>query len=188
MISNSHPQQWKGLQPLPRYSVILCQNGNIFPPTLYNLARRSSHCLTDPYQISWKYANRLIIIDEHYWKSLFTIKNGSNIGYTTKQDNGNTLVKTEEHTKLHVSSILNKIVIVFDFLVFFFITSDGVWYVAVRREIGRNLGVFAPHFCQGALSENWHSSASFSTKATSYEKVSRIHRLTDPGRSKLGKN
>jgi len=46
------------------------------------------------------------------WKSLFTIKNGSTIKYKTKQDNGNTYVKTEEHTKLHVSSILNKIIVI----------------------------------------------------------------------------
>ena len=45
------------------------------------------------------------------WKSLFTIKNGSKIQYKTKQDSGNTYVKTEEHTKLHMRSILNKIVI-----------------------------------------------------------------------------
>ena len=44
-------------------------------------------------------------------KSVFTIKNGSKIRYETKQDSGNTYVKTEEHTKLHVSSVLNKIVI-----------------------------------------------------------------------------
>ena len=41
--------------------------------------------------------------------------------------------------------------IVFDFLFYFHITSDGAQYVAIRREIGRNLGVFAPNFCYGAL-------------------------------------
>ena len=64
--------------------------------------------------------------------------------------------------------------IVFHFLFFFYITSDGAQYVAIRREIGRNLGVFAPHFCYRALLWNPHSSASSSSKATSCGKVSKI--------------
>jgi len=64
--------------------------------------------------------------------------------------------------------------IVFDFLFSFHNTSDGVYYDAVRREIGRNLGVFAPLFLLGALSGNRHGSASYEAEVTSCVKVSRI--------------
>jgi len=43
--------------------------------------------------------------------------------------------------------------IVFDFLISFHITSDGVEYVAVRNEIGRNLGVFPFAFVRGHFQE-----------------------------------
>jgi len=57
------------------------------------------------------YCRHVIKCSVHLWKSLFTIKNGSKIQYKTIQDSGNTYVKTEEHIKLHVSSILYKTVI-----------------------------------------------------------------------------
>ena len=63
---------------------------------------------------------------------------------------------------------------VFNFL--FSFTSRVIAFnmLRLRREIGRNLGVLAPHFCNGELSGNRHSSASFGAEATSCGKVSRM--------------
>ena len=48
------------------------------------------------------------------------------------------------------------------------------WFSSIAALLFRNLGVFAPHLCWGSLLGNRHSSASFSSKATSCGEVSKM--------------
>jgi len=70
-------------------------------------------------------------------------------------------------------------------LVSFYITSDGA-YVAIRREIGRNLGGSPLIFVRGHFQEIGIAALLFQVKPRHMEKFRKC-RFADVGKSELGK-
>jgi len=74
--------------------------------------------------------------------------------------------------------------VVFDLLVSFHITNDGVQCVAIRREIGRNSGFSPVVFVRGHFQEIGIAALPVGLKPRYMEKF-RQCRLTDVGKSEL---
>jgi len=76
---------------------------------------------------------------------------------------------------------------VFDFLFFFHITSDCAQYVAIRREIGRNLGFSPLIFVMGHFYEIRIAALLLRVQPRHVEKFRKL-RFADVGKSELGTN